>query len=103
MTTLFAKKAFVSAAAAMALCVAAVAMANARPNTSSYTCDDLKALISAKGAVVLNTRTTSRYQVYGRYVANRSYCASDEVLLGFKVPSKTSSCRLKLCIKSDND
>ena len=103
MTTSIAKKAFVSSAAAMALCMASISMSYARPNTNSYTCDDLKALISSKGAVVLNTRTTSRYQVYGRYVANRSYCASDEVLLGFKVPAKTSTCRLKLCIKSDND
>ena len=77
--------------------------AHARPNSNAYTCPALQDLVAQRGAVVLNTKSNSTYQVYGRFVANRSYCGSDEKLIGFKVPAKESTCKLKLCIKSDND
>jgi len=98
-----AQNGLISFVAAVTLCVMVSSTASARPNTSSFTCDGLKELIDQKGAVVLNTKSSSTYQVYGRYVANRSYCNSGESLLGIKVPTKSSSCRVKLCIKAEND
>ena len=89
--------------AALAISQAVSSVAHARPNSNAYTCPALKDLVAQRGAVVLNTKSSSTYQVYGRFVANRSYCGSDERLMGFKVPAKESTCKLKLCIKSDND
>ena len=89
--------------AALAISQVIIPVAHARPNSNAYTCPALKDLVAQRGAVVLNTKSNSTYQVYGRFVANRSYCGSDEQLIGFKVPAKESTCKLKLCIKSDND
>lgn len=100
---LIVQNAVIALVTAITLVLVAISTASARPNTNAFSCDGLNDLIAQKGAVVLNTKSSSKYQVYGRFVANRSYCRTNEVLLGFKVPTKTNSCKLKMCIKSEND
>lgn len=70
-------------------------VAHARPSTKSYTCSGVKKLVSKRGAVVLNTKSSS---VYRRFVANRSFCnRREETTKSYTVPTKSGKCRLKIC------
>lgn len=50
--------------------------AQARPSTPSMSCSQAAALVRSKGAVVLNTSSTT----YDRYVRDVSFCAGSEQL-----------------------
>jgi len=62
------------AAGALAAAMAP-ALAQGRPDARAMSCDEVRAMIAAHGAVVL---TTGRH-TYDRYVRHRGYCASPEI------------------------
>jgi len=76
----------------------AISAADARPSTRSYTCSGAKNLVKSRGKIVMNHKSSSLYRLF---VANRSYCARDETTKIFVVPTKSGSCRLKICSQLD--
>ena len=77
--------------------------ANARQSTTAFTCEAVKQLVTQKGAVVLNTNSNSVIHIYGRFVANGNYCKWGQRVIQHSVPTKSSSCRLKICIDDNSD
>jgi hypothetical protein len=73
--------------------------AEARLSTGNYTCSDVKDLIFQQGAIVLNTQSSS---VYKRFVADRSFCSTDETVKRISVPSKSKKCRLNYCAQRND-
>lgn len=72
--------------ATMSLLVAlpAAALAQARPDTRTMTCEGVRALVADRGAVVLTTGP----HTYDRFVAGTGYCALPEVALPVSVPTR---------------
>ena len=68
--------------------------ADARLSTKNYTCSDVKDLVFQQGAIVLNTKSNS---IFKRFVADRSFCQSDQRLKRISVPTKSQKCRLQYC------
>ena len=80
--------------------VVAVYSSEARPNTKSYTCSDVKSLVRQRGAIVMNHKNSSLYR---RFVANRSYCRHpNNDTRRFKVPTKTGTYYLRICTERRN-
>lgn len=68
--------------------------AEARPNTSDFTCSALRSTINQRGAVVFNTRNN---RVFRRLVRNRSQCALVENTRNISVPTRDGRCRVRIC------
>ena len=80
--------------------VASSAQAISRYNPTTMTCSKVKATVKGNGEVILrwpSTRDPSR-PLYGRYVANQSYCGIGEIIISAYVPAAdTKSCRVLQC------
>ena len=70
----------------------------ARDSTRAYTCGQVRQLIARRGAVVLNTKNQ---HVYRRFVVHRGFCQPDEITRTYVAPTRSGSCRLKICIEYD--
>ena len=71
------------------------ALAEARPDARTMTCDQAWALIRERGAVVL---TTGRY-TYKRFVYHRGFCLYSERIGHEWIATRdTPECRLRICI-----
>lgn len=92
----------VSFLSVLALALAFSSSSAARESTTSFTCEQVKQLVSQRGAVVLNTNNSSVISIYGRFVANRTHCKFNQRVVRHNVPTKSSSCRLNLCV-DEND
>lgn len=74
------------------------AWAEARPDARAMTCEQVRALIRDRGAVVL---TTGRY-TYKRFVYHRGYCLySERIGHDWIATSDTLECRVRICIDPD--
>lgn len=89
------KRLMISAFLTTVLVPAFVAPTLARDTTRAYTCSQVQALVKQRGAVVLDTKNSS---VYKRFVSSRKHCSLEEVTERYTVPTKSGSCRLKICI-----
>ncbi len=70
--------------------------AEARPSTRSYSCEGVRDYIYHRGSVVMNTRNR---RVYRRFVADRTFCTTGEVLKKYFAPTRSGhSCSLRICI-----
>ncbi|MEL6947870.1 MAG: hypothetical protein AAFO73_09590 [Pseudomonadota bacterium] len=87
------RKAAVVAATVILTAVGTV-VADARPSTRGFTCGGLLDFVDARGAVVMNHRSSSLYQ---RFVSSRSYCELDEITQRFSVPTRSGRCVLRIC------
>ena len=77
--------------AALALIVAGMSIAEARPNTLDMSCAEATAVIQHAGAIVLSTGV----HTYDRYVANGSFCIPGQDTRYALAPTKdTRNCRL---------
>jgi hypothetical protein len=61
--------------------------AQARPNTTTMSCKSAAGLVSAKGAIVLETGPVT----YDRYVTGDGYCQTDETTKPAFVPTTDNS------------
>ena len=68
----------------------------ARPSTKALSCSAVKQLVNQRGGVVLDTKNS---RVYKRFVKNRTFCNLEQVTRNISVPSKSGSCRLKICVE----
>lgn len=74
------------------------ALAEARPDARTMTCNEVWALIQDRGAVVL---TTGQY-TYKRFVYHRGFCLySERIGHEWISTSDTRECRLRICIEPD--
>ena len=93
----------------LALClsfVAAEAQAISRYNSTSMSCDEVRARVRGEGAVILRYRSTRNpsLPLYGRYVSDRRFCSHDEVTETKFVPAAdTRSCPVRECVQVDPD
>lgn len=93
----------------LALCisfVAAEAQAISRYNSTSMSCDEVRATVRGEGAVILRYRSTRNpsLQLYDRYVSDRRYCNFDEAAETAFVPAAdTKSCLVRKCVQVDPD
>jgi len=96
------KRVYLSAVAAFSL-VASGALAATRYDITNMACAEVHTLVEREGAVILAYRSTSLLglPVYDRYVKNRNYCASSEVLRRSGVPTTDKKyCPVKKCVES---
>jgi hypothetical protein len=72
----------------------------ARPNTANMSCRDATAMVQEKGAIVLSTGNPA---LYDRFVANKSFCGSDEKTASAYVKTADlDSCRIGYaCVDRD--
>ena len=90
-------------AAGLAL-LASEAQAISRYNSTSMSCERVKAVVRAEGAVILRWRGNSGIQRYGRFVANGRFCSSSERAETSYVPSSDrKSCAVRECKYWDPD
>ena len=76
------------------LAAVTVQSAEARQSTRSFTCSGVQDYIQRRGAAVMDTKSRHTYR---RFVANRSYCTSFEIIETRTVPTKTGGCSLRIC------
>ncbi len=94
--------------ALLALCLSLLsveAQAISRYNSTSMTCNQVKAAVRGEGAVILRWRSKNNgIQRYGRFVANGSFCASGLRAERSSVPSSDrKSCPVLECKYFDPD
>src|SRR5690349_6476699 len=88
-------------ATVLLLMVTAQASAIKRYQTTSMTCQAIKAAIKNDGAAILRYQSerNPNLPLYGRYVKSRQYCQAEETTEFRSVPSKdTSSCPVLACV-----
>ena len=74
----------------IALLLASVSLAGARPSTLSMTCGQAAGLVASHGAVVLSTGR----HTYDRFVAAPGFCALGEYADPAWAPTASGRCRL---------
>ena len=80
--------------ALVSVAVSLPALAQGRPDTRAMSCDEVREMIAARGAVVF---TTGRH-TYDRYVTDRRYCAPPETALVATVPTRDQAqCMVYAC------
>ena len=86
-------------ALAMIACTAD-AHAISRYNSTSMSCERIQATIQREGAAIMRYRSARNpsLPLYGRYVADRRYCTSEEIIEYVSIPaSDTSRCPVRQC------
>lgn len=80
------------------------AHAISRYNSTSMSCDRIKATVRAEGAVILRWRGNSGIQRYGRFVAHGGFCESGTRAETSYIPSADrKSCAVRECKYWDPD
>ncbi|MBL8577047.1 MAG: hypothetical protein JNK47_07465 [Mesorhizobium sp.] len=96
-------KALILAAAGLAL-LATEAQAISRYNSTSMSCDRVRATVRSEGAVLLRWRGKSGVQRYGRFVLDGRFCSAGERAEISYVPTKDrQSCPVRECKYWDPD
>ncbi len=94
-STNFLQKSF----AVCAILLAAITVAQARPNTLSMTCSQARSLVRSHGSILLNTGR----HTYDRYVASVAFCPSGDYAKSAYVPTHDrKSCRIGYTCTMDN-
>ncbi len=90
--------------AAASIAAASQAEAVSRYNSTSMSCDRIKATVRAEGAVILRWRGNSGVPRYGRFVADGRFCSASERAEFSYVPSADRrSCGVRECKYWDPD
>nr|WP_306264043.1 hypothetical protein [Pararhizobium sp. IMCC3301] len=89
LTTTIAFAGFVLAAA-----VFSGSAAQARPNTTDYSCSGVRDFIDQRGTVVMNTK--NRF-VYRKFYAPHYQCSFSTIHTPYDVPTKSGMCTLFIC------
>jgi hypothetical protein len=54
--------------------------------------------VQGNGSVILRWRSRSGASLYGRYVSDRRFCKSGEIITFASVPAVDKSCNVKKCV-----
>jgi hypothetical protein len=82
------------------------AQAISRYDSTSMSCDEVRATIAGDGEATIRyrSRRDPSLQLYGRYVRNRLFCKHDEIAERKYIPAAdTRSCPVRECIQVDPD
>jgi hypothetical protein len=85
------------------LCAAFPALADPVYVISNMSCANVQAAVKGNGSVVLRWRSRSGASLYGRYVSDRRFCRSGEIITFASVPAADKSCNVKKCIYKVRD
>ena len=61
-------------------------------------CAQVQSVVNSQGSVILRWRSRSGMPLYGRYVSDRRFCYSGEVVTFARVPAVDRSCPVKKCM-----
>lgn len=86
------------ATCALFLCAAAPAFADPVYVISNMSCANVQAAVRGNGSVILRWRSRSGAPLYGRYVSDRRFCRSGEIITFASVPAVDKSCNVKKCV-----
>ena len=64
---------------------------------SNMSCSKVQATVQSNGSVILRWRSRSGMPLYGRYVSDRRFCLSGEIVTFASVPAADRSCTVKKC------
>lgn len=65
---------------------------------TNMSCANVQAAIKRNGSVILRWRSRSGAPLYGRYVSDRRFCWSGEIVTFASVPAADKSCNVKKCV-----
>lgn len=65
---------------------------------SNMNCSQVQAAVQSNGSVLLRWRSRSGMPLYGRFVSDRRFCKSGEIITPTSVPAADKSCNVKKCI-----
>ncbi|MDQ2634382.1 MAG: hypothetical protein M3Y43_05705 [Pseudomonadota bacterium] len=65
---------------------------------SDMNCSKVQATVQTNGSVVLRWQSRNGASLYGRYVSDRRFCRSGEVVKFASVPAADKSCNVKKCV-----
>lgn len=80
------------------LFIAFAASADPSVTITKMSCSKVQAAVGANGSVILHWRSKSGMPLYGRYVSDRRFCRSGEIITFSSVPAADKSCTVKKCI-----
>lgn len=84
--------------AAPILFIAFGASADPSVTITNMSCSKVQATVQTNGSVILRWSSKSGMPLYGRYVSDRRFCRSGEVITFASVPAADKSCNVKKCI-----
>ena len=65
---------------------------------TNMSCPAVQAAVRDNGSVILRWRSKSGASLYGRYVSDRRFCRSGEIITFASVPAADKSCNVKKCV-----
>jgi len=65
---------------------------------TNMSCSKAQAAIQANASVILRWRSRSGAPLYGRYVSDRRFCWSGEIITFATVPAADKSCNVRQCV-----
>jgi len=80
------------------LFVAFAASADPSVTITNMSCSKVQAAVGANGSVILRWSSKSGMPLYGRYVSDRRFCRSGEIITFASVPAADKSCNVKKCV-----
>lgn len=80
------------------LCTVLPATADPAFTITRMSCAKVQAAVQANGSVILRWRSRSGAPLYGRYVSDRRFCWSGEIVTFASVPAADKSCTVKQCV-----
>ncbi|MBX3581367.1 MAG: hypothetical protein KF810_05700 [Rhizobiaceae bacterium] len=82
----------------LVLLAAVPAAADPVVTITNMSCAKVQAAVKANGSVVLQWRGRNSLPLYGRYVSDRRFCRSGEIVTIASVPAADKSCNVKKCV-----
>jgi len=77
---------------------ATAAMADPTYVISNMSCAKVQAAVQSSGSAILRWQSKRGNPLYGRYVSDRRFCKSGEIITIGSVPAADKSCNVKKCI-----
>lgn len=79
--------------------LAAIPVAVAQEYTiTNMSCSQVQQAVNSNGSVLLRWQSRSGMPLYGRFVTDRRFCKSGEILTPASVPAADKSCNVKKCM-----
>lgn len=84
--------------AGMLLGLATPALADPAYTITNMGCSEVQAAIRDQGSVLLRWRSRNGMPLYGRYVSDRRFCRSGEIISFASVPAGDRMCSVRKCV-----
>ena len=70
---------------------------------TKMSCANVQAAVRGNGSVILRWRSRNGAPLYDRYVSDRRFCRSGEIITFASVPAADKSCNVKKCVWKIHD